>query len=665
MSLTTNYRRQIMSNGETKSSVKESIFYGMVANLLIGVLCVHAASVDSPRTIGDIKPPFVFSISTLTPDGKPLAGVKVKCVHPRTQQGRAIVDMVAESNDEGIAVFNVTQADIVQDRYFWFSLADENFIGNPHVGISPVNNEYTYTFRIMPAEQFQFLVLDENGKPIPGAKLWLFSDHPNFPRLERGIFRAATSATTDDKGNAGVTFAQIETNIVASAEGLASAFIRGASLPKDKPYTIKLSPGCNITGRVVNVENEPVENVKLSATNKDLILYYMKQFKLEATSDANGRFVLENAQEGTYEIQALMQPPYETMYAKPVSVKIEDNTSVSGVKILAQGGAMLKGRYVTKHKLGVADRTIYIYASSPVRKNWEIKTKDDGSFVISGLPQNGRGTIDFTGVAGYHASVTMSNAYPFFRVENNRLRFDGVPFGAYEGVQVEFLLLGRATGRVFDSSGEPMPGKRLVVRPGGRIYRTNDKGEYTANIPPNERVTLEVVDEASRGIIVKCEPFRIEEGQIIEKDLKVGEESSKLVGQTLPAFEGIDIEFDEKQARGRMLLVCFWDMQQRPSRNCIAQLAKQAEQLKDKGVTIVAVQSSKVEENTLNEWIKKNNIDFPVGMIEDDAEETRFTWGVKSLPWLILTDKQHVVAAEGFRLDELDEEIKETQNVER
>jgi hypothetical protein len=35
---------------------------------------------------------------------------------------------------------------------------------------------------------------------------------------------------------------------------------------------------------------------------------------------------------------------------------------------------------------------------------------------------------------------------------------------------------------------------------------------------------------------------------------------------------------------------------------------------------------------------------------------------VKSLPWLILTDKKHVVIAEGFNIDELDEKIKEVEN---
>jgi hypothetical protein len=34
---------------------------------------------------------------------------------------------------------------------------------------------------------------------------------------------------------------------------------------------------------------------------------------------------------------------------------------------------------------------------------------------------------------------------------------------------------------------------------------------------------------------------------------------------------------------------------------------------------------------------------------------------MKSLPWLILTDEQHIVRAEGFNIDELDEKIKEVE----
>ena len=114
-------------------------------------------------------------------------------------------------------------------------------------------------------------------------------------------------------------------------------------------------------------------------------------------------------------------------------------------------------------------------------------------------------------------------------------------------------------------------------------------------------------------------------------------------------------------------MICFFDMQQRPSRNCLMQLSKRANDLKEKGVVSIAIQTSKVEQEKLGEWIKENDIAFPVGMIQADPstelgtgeEQTRFTWGVKSLPWLILTDTEHIVTAEGFALSELDEKIKE------
>jgi len=106
-----------------------------------------------------------------------------------------------------------------------------------------------------------------------------------------------------------------------------------------------------------------------------------------------------------------------------------------------------------------------------------------------------------------------------------------------------------------------------------------------------------------------------------------------------------------------MVLVCYFDMNQRPSRHCINRLAKQLDPLKEKGVNIVAIQASKIDEGTLTEWVKKSTIPFPVGTIQGDEEKTRFAWGVKSLPWLILTNKEHIVRAEGFGLDELDNEI--------
>jgi len=132
-------------------------------------------------------------------------------------------------------------------------------------------------------------------------------------------------------------------------------------------------------------------------------------------------------------------------------------------------------------------------------------------------------------------------------------------------------------------------------------------------------------------------------------------EPDSLVDKHLPELKAFNIDLSQTSTQSKVVLVCFFDMNQRPSRRCIGQLAKQAEQLKQKGVTIVAVQASKVNESTLNEWMKKNNVPFAVGMVQDDDEKTRFAWGIRSLPWLILTDNEHIVRAEGFSINELNE----------
>ena len=111
------------------------------------------------------------------------------------------------------------------------------------------------------------------------------------------------------------------------------------------------------------------------------------------------------------------------------------------------------------------------------------------------------------------------------------------------------------------------------------------------------------------------------------------------------------------------MLLCFFDMNQRPSRHCTSQLVEQIEHLKERGVTIIAVQASKVEENELQEWITQSNIPFTVGRVQGHDENICFTWGIKSLPWLILAGKDQVVLAEGFALDELGGKIAQNATV--
>jgi len=141
--------------------------------------------------------------------------------------------------------------------------------------------------------------------------------------------------------------------------------------------------------------------------------------------------------------------------------------------------------------------------------------------------------------------------------------------------------------------------------------------------------------------------------------------ADSLSGKVLPEFTDLCINIVPEQIIGRIVLVCFFDINQRPSRNCLQQLITKAQEPEAKDVVVVGVQASKVDPNTLSEWMKENNVPFAVGMIEGNPEKIRFAWGVKSLPWLILTNRKHIVAAEGFSLSELNGKIQEVEDAEQ
>ncbi len=98
-------------------------------------------------------------------------------------------------------------------------------------------------------------------------------------------------------------------------------------------------------------------------------------------------------------------------------------------------------------------------------------------------------------------------------------------------------------------------------------------------------------------------------------------------------------------------------MQQRPSRHCVEQLAQRARELEDRGIVVIAVQAVEVEAAALTAWRGESRIPFTVVAIGEDIPEHKYTWSVRSLPWLILTDRKHTVVAEGFALDELDAKL--------
>jgi hypothetical protein len=129
-----------------------------------------------------------------------------------------------------------------------------------------------------------------------------------------------------------------------------------------------------------------------------------------------------------------------------------------------------------------------------------------------------------------------------------------------------------------------------------------------------------------------------------------------LIGKPLNQVKGLEL-LTSKDATGKPLLILFMDQQQRPSRRAVLDLTKQTDQLREKGIKVVVAQVNKLERTDLDQWLEDEDVKFEAQILEGDFNKQQYAWGVKALPWLILTDKNHVVTAEGFNINELEEKI--------
>ena len=130
-----------------------------------------------------------------------------------------------------------------------------------------------------------------------------------------------------------------------------------------------------------------------------------------------------------------------------------------------------------------------------------------------------------------------------------------------------------------------------------------------------------------------------------------------LKGSPLPDLATVNLASAAAPA-GQPVLLCLFDAGQRPSRHVVHQLAEQAAALRQQGVTVLGVQAVVTSDDIFNEWKNGSPVSFPIGRVTEKSEKSKWASAVPALPWLILTDADHRVIAEGFALDELDAQIK-------
>jgi uncharacterized GH25 family protein len=614
-------------------------------------------------------------------DGKPVEGVKFSILPASYEE--------VSSDSQG-------KFEVVWDRRGWpgedttFCLVARHKQRNLAAAVEISEGTKTLDIKLEPGVGLVGKVADPNGKAIAGARVTVMIRVSNWGS---SLSRRQTEET-DGNGNFQVKAvpAGRKYSIYASAEGYGD---NRTEAQADNAVDNQLDVGTltlpvanlSVSGRVVDTEGNPVPHTSIESSG-----FGDGQPSNRSTyADGQGNFTLEGVCAGQVNIRADVERD-----GKRLTARVITDGGATGIKIVVREGqapAYYIGGKSYQQKLqsgkviaGVAvDEKGAPVAGVPVGVCCHKKKDEKGRFswtfssfatLSDTTDQQGRFAIELEEDGEYNLRFSPDKYAAVIEYD--------VPVGKKD-LKVTLPEGGTVTGclmRMEKGQKVPIPNAEIKVEQTDRASYTHlgfDRDRTTVTdsqgrfrfehlqtkIRPRESMSQTQWEYAPRvwqivyGSTSKTITFddsnTIEGLEVVVKPDLAG--ALPLMGKALPGFDGIKIALAADQAKDRMVLVCFFDMEQRPSRNCISQLAKQADRLKDKSVAVIAVQASQTDQGTFDEWIKKNSIPFPVGMVETDVEEIRFAWCVRSLPWLILTNRDHVVTAEGFAIGELSDKM--------
>ncbi len=414
-----------------------------------------------------------------------------------------------------------------------------------------------------------------------------------------------------------------------------------------------------ITGMVRNEKGEPIKGVKLKVCPTG--------GREDFTTEAEGKFEVtyDPGRWGSGEIPVMFLVCRYEEGNLAAAVQIDEDAGA--LDITLKPGVIFTGKVLDPEGKGIANARISTMLRGP---RWgstigrePITTDVQGKFEVRAIPAEHKYNL-YASAEGY--GENRSEQFDTNNAVDNHL----------DAGTITLLVANLSvSGVVLDDEDKPVAGADVYCSGDNqpdRRTQTDTDGTFTLENVCAGRIRLSV---SKRGSMAARLYGSIEtEGGATGVQIVISQRSTStryqpkrppsLVGRPLPELKDVKVEIPSSDTEGKVILVCFWDMEQRPSRYCVNQLAKQAEQLKQKGIIVVAVQASKINENTLNDWVKKYKIPFAVGMVQGDVEKSRFAWGVRSLPWLILTDRKHIIRSGGFGINDLNEKIGGIENVE-
>ena len=504
-----------------------------------------------------------------------------------------------------------------------------------------------FTLEVSPGGILEVLVKSaETGKPLPGAVVGLADAskavNRQRPTGEDGVVRLRLPAASY-----GVRSVYKQNYVFEKTPAATTAVVEG----KTVRIEVALKGQPKIAGTVVDSEGKPVKDARVSLMPQ--------HFGQPAQTDEDGHFETRYNPRmyGDEEPEMFVLVRHEKRRLATL-VPFDQETSTLDLRL--EPGLVLEGDVVDPDgkPLREAKVTVYLqagrYGSSIDGK--PVKTDRQGHYTIEGLPKGQRYSVCATADGYGQRSVTLEPAQ-----------------ASADGAELAPIALDVAdmsiSGVVVDEDGKPVSDASVSVygdgQPNQHMQAAKDgtfrfdkicKGEVRVNVHRQRGGGYgDIVAQAGATdvhvVIGERAPYEPPPPKLPES----------LVGKPLPSLGTVGLDVPAEQLREKPVLLCFWNRDQRPSRWCLKQLTGVADALRQRGVVLATVHAGAVDEAVLSAFVGGLEPALPTAVLGETVEQTRDAWGVRGLPWLILTDREHVVRADGFGFGQLEEKLAGTQ----
>lgn len=396
-----------------------------------------------------------------------------------------------------------------------------------------------------------------------------------------------------------------------------------------------------LSGTVKGADGNPVPETQVAVVPGS-------QFRW-VKADAKGAFSL------TWSLEPWQSSGGASLMARDASRKFAAIESLSeeatNLDIVLQPALVISGR-VTGEKdepLESAEVGLWIRAGNTAQSLDEkaIKTDTKGLYTIGGLPSGGRYTV-------YASAKGRGRSQQEVReVETNHVELEPLVLKVADKI---------IAGQVVRDTDKPVSGANVHISGEGQPQvnlTTDSKGRFKANVCEGR---IQLFANASTGGYAQGTAEAGDTNVVLQiidpsSSQRAASKRTSLRGKPLPDLAALELGADAAAA-GKPILLCLFDVEQRSSRRFVQLLQEKLDLLKERGVTVLGAQATSIDPATLKEWKEANPVPFAVGSVGQKPVKARWASELDSLPWMILTDAQHQVLAEGFPLDELETKIK-------